>query len=361
VPERPPPRLVAAAVLAARRGLRRLSDRIVPAHLAVFDASIGTGRTQVLGTIAELGVADALAGGPQTAEELASRLEVDADMLHRILRAAATEDVVRLDRDGRFSLSRLGKVLRSDHPRTMRPWTRYIASRSCTEAWAELTPSLRTGEGAFRRVHGKSVWEWFAEHPEEERVFAATMRRMTEDVAPAVVAAYPWPERGSVCDVAGGVGTLLAAVLRERPGLRGVLVDAPGVLEEAEAHLAQMGVRERVELVEGDIFGRLEARADVYLLKDVLHDWGDEACAQILGNVAATMPPGGRLVLVEALQERNEPDPIASLTDVHMLTQCEGGRQRSVAELHALLDGAGLRPGRVERTLGPALVEGIAA
>jgi O-methyltransferase domain len=119
-------------------------------------------------------------------------------------------------------------------------------------------------------------------------------------------------------------------------------------------------VRERVELVQGDIFGELEARADVYLLKDVLHDWGDEACAQILRNVAATMPPGGRLVLVEALQERNEPDPVASLIDVHMLTQCEGGRQRSVAELHALLGGAGLRPGRIERTFGPALVEGIA-
>ena len=360
MPERPPPRRAAAAVLAARRGLRALSDRLVPAHLALFDASIGMGRTQVLGTLAELGVADQLASGPLTAEELAARLDVDADMLHRILRAAATEDVVRLDRDGRFSLGRLGQVLRSDHPRSMRPWARYIASRSCTEAWAELTPSLRSGEGAFRRVHGKSVWEWFAEHPEEERVFAATMRRMTEDVAPAVVAAYPWPERGTVCDVAGGVGTLLAALLDGRPALRGVLVDAPGVLEEADAHLARAGVRERVELVEGDIFGVLEARAEVYLLKDVLHDWGDDACERILANVAATMGPGARLLLVEALQERNQPDPIASLIDVHMLTQCEGGRQRSVAELHALLKGAGLRPGRVERTFGPALVEGVA-
>jgi hypothetical protein len=150
-------------------------------------------------------------------------------------------------------------------------------------------------------------------------------------------------------------------VLRDRPELRGVLVDAPGVLEEAEAHLVSVGVRDRVELVEGDIFGELEARADVYLLKDVLHDWGDDACSQILRNVAATMPRSARLVLVEALQERNEPDPVASLIDVHMLTQCEGGRQRSVAELHALLDGAGLRAGRIERTFGPALVEGIAA
>ena len=54
--------------------------------------------------------------------------------------------------------------------------------------------------------------------------------------------------------------------------------------------------------------------------------------------------------------ERNEVDPIV---DAHMLTQTDGG-QRSVAELQALLSGAGLEPGAVRRTAGPALVEGLA-
>jgi hypothetical protein len=206
------------------------------------------------------------------------------------------------------------------------------------------------------------VWSWFAEHPDEERRFAGAMRRLTENDAPSIVHGYPWPSEGVVCDVAGGVGTLLAAVLGARPGLRGVLVDAPGVLAEAEGHLASRGVRDRVELVEGDIFERVDAIADTYLLKDVLHDWDDERCERILATVRATMAPGTRLVLVETLQERNDAHPVASLADVQMLTQCDGGRQRSRAELHALLRGAGLEPGEVRatRTPGLALVEGIA-
>ena len=110
----------------------------------------------------------------------------------------------------------------------MRDWARYFASKSNSAAWADLTETVRTGKAAFPRVHGRSVWQWFAEHPEEERVFAGGMRAGTAQDAPFIVNGYPWPEAGVLCDVAGGVGTLLAAILDSRPGLRGVLVDAPG-------------------------------------------------------------------------------------------------------------------------------------
>jgi O-methyltransferase domain len=348
------------AVMAARRALLSAADRLLPAHFALFDKTIGVGRTHVLGTLAELGVADALASGPKTAEEMAPELGVDADTLHRVLRAATVEGLVKLDRRGRFKLLRLGQPLRSDSPHTLRDWSVYLASPASTQAWADLTESVRTGESAFPRVHGMSVWEWFAKHPDEERAFAGGMRRITEELAPAIVGGYDWPEGGVVCDVAGGVGTLLAAILRDRHDLRGVLVDGPGVLGEADAWLSSIGLRDRVDLREGNIFERVEAEADVYLLKDVLHDWGDPACAQILSTVRATMPAGARLVLVEDLQERNKPSPTASLTDIQMLTQCDDGRQRSADELKRLMQGAGLTPGKVTLTSGPALVEGRA-
>ena len=358
--DRPPPRIAVNGVLAARRALLALADRLIPAHFALFDKTIGVGRTHAIGTIAELGVADLLAQRPQTAEEMAAQLDVDADALHRVLRAGAVEGFVTMDRRGRFKLARLGEPLRTDSPHSMRDWARYMASPATTEAWADLTESVRTGQSAFPRVHGMSVWDWFAKHPEEERAFAGGMRRITEEVAPAIVAGYDWPRDGVVCDVAGGVGTLLAAILRDRADLGGVLVDGPGVLAEADAWLSSTGLRDRVELTEGNIFERVDAQADVYLLKDVLHDWDDGACTQILSTVRATMPAGARLVLVEDLQERNEPSPTASLTDLQMLTQCDGGRQRSADELRRLLEAAGLRPGGVTPTSGPALVEGIA-
>jgi O-methyltransferase domain len=360
VAERVPPKAVVQTVIALRRALLGLADMLVPPHLAIFDRTIGIGRTHLYGAIAEVGIPDELAKGKATAEELAERLDLNADAVHRVLRAGAVDGAVKMDRRGRFSLTRKGATLATGHPHSMHDWARYMALGSSAAAWGALTHTLRTGEPSFNAVHGKSVWDWFAEHPDEERLFAGGMRRMTENDAPFIAAGYPWPEEGTICDVAGGAGTLLARILEARPRARGVVIDAKGVLEAADAHLTDAGVRDRVELVEGNMFESVSAAADVYVLKNVLHDWDDDRCLQILRTVRETMPAGSRLVIVEALQERNEPHPFASLSDVQMLTQCDGGRERSATELQRLLSQAGLRPGGVYETAAPALVEGLA-
>src|SRR5215212_2101482 len=291
---RVPPPLAVDAALAIRRGLLRAADSLLPPWAAVWDRTMGVGRTQIIGVVASLGVPDLL-DSPATAADLAARLSVDADALHRVLRAAAVDGLLRVDRRGRFRLTRLGRTLRSDSRATLRPWARYMALRSTREAWGDLEESVRTGDAAFARVHGTSVWDWFAAHPEEERLFAAAMRSITEFDAPALAASELVPETGTVCDVAGGAGTLLAAVLAARPGLRGVLVEAPGVLAEAEGVLSSRGVRERVELVEGDLFGSLPAvGADLWVLKNILHDWDDETSLRILGGVRRAMSAGAR-------------------------------------------------------------------
>ena len=355
-----PPRPVVQAILRGRGALLRAADALLPSDVAVLEHSWGFYRTLLLGVVAELGVPDELARGRRTAAQLAAALKLDADYLHRVLRVLAVHGVVRLDRRGRFRLTRTGRRLTSADARSVHPWVRYLNLPSTQAACSGLTAALRTGEPPFPAVHGRSVWDHFAAHPDEERLFAAAMRQVTRIDLPAVVGGYPWPERGTIADVAGGVGTVLAAILRERPQLRGKLVDAPGVLGEAEEHLARAGVRGRVELEPGNIFERVDAAADLYVLKDILHDWDDARSARILATVRAAMRPGARLVVVERVQERDVPDPITSLVDLHMLTQCDGGRQRSVGELHDLLRGAGLEPGRVRLTAGPALVEGVA-
>jgi predicted nicotinamide N-methyase len=163
-----------------------------------------------------------------------------------------------------------------------------------------------------------------------------------------------------VCDVAGGVGTLLSEIITSSSGLRGVLVDSPDVIARADTFLNARGLADRIDAVVGDIFGTIPATADVYLLKDVLHDWDDEHCRKILSTVAAAMPSGSRVLLVEILQQPNTPNPLAPWTDLLMLTQTDGGRQRSVDELTALLTDAGLRPtGTVRHAVPHDLVEAV--
>lgn len=358
---RNPPRPAARAVLGLRRLLVLAADRLVPGEVALWDKATGSLIiTRILGALTELGVADELARGPASAEALAARLDLDADALHRALSVAALNGVVRTDRRGRFRLTSVGQALRTDHDPSMADWIRYLNLGSTQRAWAGVTDTLRTGKPSFPAVHGRSVWDHFAANPGEERLFAAAMRRFTERDAPIIAAAYPWPVGGTVCDVAGGVGTLLAGILDAHPTTRGILVDAPGVLSEAEDYLTSRGLRERVTLREGNFFERIEAQADFYILKDVLHDWDDDRCLAILGTVRRTMAPGSRLILVETPLETNRPHPIASLVDIHMMTQTDGGRQRSVGQLQEMLRRSGLDPGEIIHTALPSLVEGIA-
>ena len=338
----PPAPILLDAALGMRRALLRAADALLPPEAVVWERTMGIARTQVAAALAELGIADALDDGRLTAAQLAPQVGADPDALHRLLRAAALDGLLRLDRRGRFRLSARGRTLRDDAPASLRAWARYMGLRSTREAWGGLTASVRSGEPAFRGVHGTSVWEHFAAHPEEERLFAEAMRSLTELDAPAVAAAPLWPEAGTICDLAGGTGTLLAAILAARPGLRGILVEAPGVLAEAEPRLRAHGLLDRIELVAGDLLaGELPPGADVVVLKTVLHDWDDATCARILVRVRAAIPPGGRVVLVEQLQPAQRPHPFATPADLQMLTQCDGGRERSRAELTALLGTAG--------------------
>ena len=358
--DKTPPSAAVRVGLAVRRALHRAGDRLLPPEVIAWEKVTAAGTTRVIGALVEVGAIDSLGRRPAGSAAIASELGLDADTLERVLRMAAEDDLLRRHRNGTYELTAIGEALGSGHSPTISHWARYMNTNAVQQAWGNLPETIRTGQPSFPATHGKSVWSHMAENPDEERLFANAMRELSGLVKAWVVNGYPWPDTGTVCDVAGGSGPLLAAILEARPRLRGVIVEAAGVLPEADAHLQEAGVRDRVDLIEGNIFERVDAAADIYTLKDILHDWDDERSLQILRTVKAAMMPGSKVVLVETLLDPDDPDPIAVRIDLQMLTQCDGGRQRSVAELQSLLTRANLRPGEVHRTGGPAMIEGIA-
>jgi hypothetical protein len=345
-----PPAFVIKVVMALRGLLSRTADRLLPAPLAVAELGHQFARAHVLATMWKLGVADALGDRRVTAAELAGPLDCDAAGLHRLLRAAATFGAVRMGSDGRVSATRLTRVLRSDDAHAAGAWCSYLSSPAHQRAWGDLAASVRTGEPAFGRVHRQSLFAWFDSHPEEGDHFTRGLAGLTLSDAPFVVGALDLPEQGVVCDLAGGQGVLLAEILSARPQLRGVLVESEAVLRHATAYLGERGLLDRVELITGDIFAPLDVAADLYLLKWILHDWDDATCVRLLKGVAATMPPGSRLAVVEGLQEPNAVDPRFSMVDLEMLVVTEGGRERSAEEIQRLMSDAGLAAAHVRRT-----------
>jgi hypothetical protein len=356
-----PPRALIAAALLLRQCLLRLADRVVPADVAVLDRVITLPMLMSIRAAVDLGIPDLLASGPRTAAELAREAGADTDALHRVLRYLASAGIFAMDREGRFRHNRLSTPLRTDAPGPASIFPGYVTIPSMLRAWGSFTEAVRTGKSAFDSVHGKSVWDHFEEHPDEGAVFDKGMSVITRDVAPVVAASYPFAEIQRVCDVAGGRGMLLSAILAQHPHLKGVLFDRAPVLEGAPPVLGEHGVRDRVELAPGSFFERVVEGCDAYLLKDILHDWNDARCVEILSACRRAMAPGARVIIIEMLVERNEPNLIGSQIDVMMMTLCTDGRQRSEEEMKSLLARSGFRPGRVFRPAFYDIVEGIAA
>jgi hypothetical protein len=227
-------------------------------------------------------------------------------------------------------------------PGSLHGLARYAGRPYFWQAWAELLHSVRTGENAFRHVHGEDVWSYRAKRPDESAVFDGAMQARTGTSVGAILAAVDFSRYGTVVDVGGGNGTLLAAVLAVNPGVKGVLFDQPHVVAGAEAVLAAADVADRCRVVAGDFFDSVPSPGDAYLLKWVIHDWEDEEATAILRVVRSATAAHSRLLVVERdLGPPNEAAP-AKLSDLNMLV-APGGRERTREEYAALLDAAGFR------------------
>lgn len=355
-----PPDFVVRMALGLIRMLRRLTDAITPPELAVFQHTIGSASTALLGAVARFGVPDALAEGPLTSKELAARVGANEDALHRVMRALAHQGIFALGRDGRWENNRISTALCAGTLSRSRQWVLYWSSASNLRAWGEIDAVLRDGGVGFVRAHGMSVWDWFAKHPEEQRCFAEAMMGITVMSAPFVAATYPFDEVKTVCDVGGGRGTMLSELLLRRPHLRGVLCDAEGLEPMARKLFEARGVGERARFEAGNFFEKVPEGADVYTMKNILHDWGDAQCKVILGAVRKAMKPSAKLLLVESLLGRDDVNNPAALADVQMMMVCDDGRERTLDEFRALLEATGFRLGRAWPTATDSLIEGVA-
>jgi hypothetical protein len=362
LPPIPLPLAVLRAALGFRRRILDLADAAMPPEVALLDYSWGMQRTKLAGALVTSGLADALGKDSRDPVEVGHELGLEPEVTVRVVEAAVGARLMRLDRRGRARLSRLGAPLRSDHPNSIASWMAYQAAPTRALASGHLEAQMRGGAepSGHRRAFGGSMWDYFGEHPDEGAVFGRAMREMTAVDVGGIVRAYPWPRQGVICDVSGGIGTLLAAILERRRDARGILLEPPDVLAEAKDFLRSRGVADRVELRPGDLFGELEATADVYVLKWILHDWSDDACREMLARVRATMKPGSKVVVIDQHRERGRPNPVTSMVDLHMLIVCEGGRERSPDEVHGLMRDVGLKPGRVKHAGVQMLVEGVA-
>jgi hypothetical protein len=342
-----------------------MTDQIdLPPSVVLYQMSTGHYVTQAIHVAAKLGIADLLADGPRPHEELARATGTHAPSLRRVLRLLASGGVLRETEDGSFALTPIGACLQSG-PGSFRAVAQLFAGPAVWASWGELLHTVRTGETAWHRLFGTDSFEYFATHPEEGAIFDEAMGAFTAMVAIAVAAAYDFSALGTLVDVGGGEGALLAGILRANPALRGIVFDLPRVAERARKQLAAAGLTARCDFVSGDFFEAVPEGGDAYILKHVIHDWDDERAVRILGSCRRAMKARGKLLIVEGVYPEHIDQSVASrgaaANDVNMLV-CTGGRQRSEGEFRALFHAAGFELTRIVPTLAmSSVIEGVPA
>ena len=225
------------------------------------------------------------------------------------------------------------------------------------ESWGQFAHALRTGESAAQHAFGTDVFSWFQrpENKDEWDLFNAAMTSFSFGTSLAVAESYDFSRFNKIVDIGGGHGFLLKTILSKAPGASGVLLDLPGAIEGA--NLDELS--ERVECVGQSFFDAAPTGGDCYILKHIIHDWGNERCRAILSNIVTAMVPTGRVLVVELLMpDGPEPHP-AKFMDLNMLAMTEGGTERTKAEFAALLASAGLELVAVHPTQSPvSVIEG---
>jgi hypothetical protein len=302
-----------------------------------------------------LRVSDLLADGPRDLAELAEATGCHSGSLYRLLRALSSIGVYVELPDRGFRSTPLGEALESDRPESLAPWAEHAGRAYVRQAWAGLLDSVRTGENAFARVHGRSVWEYRAAHPDDGALFDAGMVAFAATAARLVLDAYDFAGFATVVDVGGGHGGLLAAILSRNPSQRGVLFDQPHVVAGASELLGARGVEDRCHVIAGSFFDTVPSGGDAYVLKSVVHDWEDSEALTILRNCRLAMNGSALLLLVERDLGNANQNPAVKFSDLNMLV-APGGRERSEAEYDALLAASGFRRTRTVPTADDVMV-----
>lgn len=310
---------------------------------AMLDLLTGGWVAQTLRAVAELRIADHLAAGPLTADDVAELAGSDQKTTFRLMRAASSLGVLSHVGDRRFGLTGLGQTLRSDVPGSLRSLVMVQNGHAHWQSWERFPDAVRHGGTQVREALGADLFGYFAQpgNAEEAALFARAMGDLSGLVTQGALAAVDTTGVTSALDVGGAEGDFVLGLMQANPSLLGGVLDLPHVVDGARREAARRGLSERFTATVGDFFDAVPS-ADLYLLKMILHDWDDERAVTILRNCRSSVTEPGRALIVEmVIGELGAPD-FATRVDMNMLN-VTGGMERDLDEYDALFAASGWR------------------
>lgn len=354
-----PPYWIFKLIRKLRFFLQRIELNMVPPAVAVYEKAQGFWISKAIGVACDLNIADYLLSGPKSIEEISLKVNADEKALYRLLRALAGEGIFREEKGKVFSNTRLSIGL-ADTRGTMKNMIRHQLNQTNWEIIGQLGYSIKTGNCSSKEILGTDIFTHLKKNPEKNELYNLAMSETSALASAAFLAAYSFRKSRVVVDIGGGEGYLLSAILQKYPHLKGVLFDLPHVVNNADQTFQKIGLHGRYSIIGGSFFETIPVNGDIYIMKNILHAFDDTTAIVILQNIYNQIQIGTKLLIMEAVIEKNNQPAYGKLFDLQMLIGTDGGKERTLEEFKTILNSAGFNLNKVIPTVSPfSIVEAV--
>jgi hypothetical protein len=272
----------------------------------------------------------------RTSKELARLTDSHPEALKRIIETAAAPGIFDI-KDRAYKLNTSGYPLLKNSNQSVAHVILWVYEWK-RKVWDDILYTVKTGEPAFDKVYGKSLFDFLSDKPEAQKLFNQVMTQRTRTDAEGIINNYDFSNFRTIADIGGSTGFLLSEILKKHPKINGILYDFTGVTDKTNNYIKECKLEKRCQISVGDFFADISVNADLYILKEVLHDWDDNKAKEILNNCRKAMPQHAKILIIEHIKELN--NPVSLLLDVSMMLTT-GGKERTIEEFSELLDECG--------------------
>jgi hypothetical protein len=350
-----PPYLLVTAIGRIRSMLLSINRRLFPGSIVLYEQFQNLWVLPSLYIAAELNIAEYLRNGPKPIEEISKLTNTNCESLYRVLRALSGQGIFREHRNRSFSNTAASRALLNEGE-SIRNVIRHHLGNNNWNTLGHLMHTVKTGENAFQNIYGEPIYQFLEHNRETSALFDKSMSDLSELSLLPVIRGYDFSRHNTIADIGGGEGQFLASLLEMYPASRGILFDLAVATLNADKTFNAYGVSERVTVITGNFLDSVPVTASLYILKNVIHNWDDKTCVQLLRKIRESMPDSARLLVIEMVILPCNRTPLPKLLDIQMLASFAGGKERTREEFTSIIGESGLSVKRFIHTIAPLFI-----
>lgn len=297
----------------------------------------------------EAGVFAAISDEALSTDALAERLGVVARALAIHLALLGALGMVE-KREGRWRSTALARTWM--HPEAEGYYGPLLSGfRETMPLHKSMIETLRTGDRGSAHVTFVEEWERGELSLDAARAIAAFMHSHSVASSKAVARLQLLDGVANLLDVGGGSGIFAIEMARARPALKATILEIEAMCAAARAYIDKAGVGTQVSTLAVDMFRQdWPSGHDAHFFSNIFHDWSDKTCRLLADKSFAALPSGGRIMLHEILMNDDGTGDLVPAAFSMLMLLGTRGKQFSLPELRAFLEGAGFVDVQSQRT-----------